>query len=132
MTSTIKQQILRLDISMRYTHRMQVLDAVQDLLESAFNFSDTHVALFDRSVEISSGTVFHHFTPMMLFVLDEIHCFDDICVVESGRDAEFGSEFLDVFLFRFVLSALSEFLQKRRKVNQLLRMVTEACLCDPP
>jgi hypothetical protein len=98
MTSTIKQQILRLDISMRYTHRMQVLDAVQDLLESAFNFSDTHVALFDRSVEISSGTVFHHFTPMMFFVL----------------------------------SALSEFLQKRRKLNQLLRMVTEACLCDPP
>jgi hypothetical protein len=53
----------------------------------------------------------------MLFVLDEVDSLNDVGVVQSGRDTEFRSELLDVFLFRLVLSSLSEFLQRTRWVE---------------
>ena len=110
MSPSVQKQILRLDIPVRHTHRMQILDTLQDLLETAFDFADAHVALFDGSVKISTWTILHDFTTMVLFVLNEVDGLDDIGVVQGGRDAEFRSELLDVFLFRLVLSSLSEFL----------------------
>lgn len=95
---------------MRNTHRVQILHAVQDLFERAFDLTDAHVALLDGSIEVSARTIFHDFAPMMLFVLNEIYRLDDVGMVERRGDAKLGGEFLDVFLFRLVLSTLSEFL----------------------
>lgn len=111
MTTTVEQQILGLDIPMSHTHRVQVFDPLEDLLETAFDLADAHVALLDGSVEVSTGTILHDLAPVMLLVLYEVDSLDDVGVMQGRRDAEFGSELLDVFLFGFVLSPLSKFLK---------------------
>lgn len=68
---------------MRNAHGMQILDTVQDLPERAFHFPDTHVALLDGCVEISTRTVLHDFTPVMLFVLNEINSFYHVGVMQG-------------------------------------------------
>lgn len=50
MSPTVQQQILRLDITMSNTHRMQVLDSQQDLLERTFDLSTRHATLLDSSI----------------------------------------------------------------------------------
>lgn len=80
------------------------------LLERALDFTGAHTAPLDGSVKISTRTVFHDFTPLLVFILNEVDGFDDIGVVERGADAELGSQLFDVLLLRLVLAALAEFL----------------------
>jgi len=92
------------------TLTMQVRDSSQDLPEAAFYFTRRHAPLLYRSVEISTRAELHHFAPVLALILYEVDSLDDVNVVESGRDTEFCCEFLDIFLFCFVLPALSELL----------------------
>jgi hypothetical protein len=50
MTPAVQQQVLWLDITVRDTHRVEVLNTQQDLLERAFDFSARHSTLFDSGV----------------------------------------------------------------------------------
>jgi len=45
---------------------------------------------------------------MLTLVLDEINGLDDVNMVQCRRNAKFGGEFLDVFLFRFILASFSK------------------------
>lgn len=88
MTSAVKQKVLGLDIPMSDTHRVKVLDSLEDLLETALDLADAHVALLDGGVQVSTGAILHDFTPVMLLVLNEIDSLDDIGMVQGRRDAK--------------------------------------------
>lgn len=111
MTPSVQQQVLRLNVSVGYTHRMQIRNSVQDLLETALDFATLHPPFLDRSIEIATGTVFHDFAPVVSFVLHKIDCLHNVDVVESRGDAEFRRQFLDVILLRLLFATLSELLQ---------------------
>lgn len=114
MTSPIEQQILRLNVPMGDSHRMQIGNSFENLLEVAIDRRARHIALLDRRVQIAARAVLHHLTPMMTFVLDEIDGFDHVGVVQGGRDAELRGELLNVVFLRLVLASLSEFLTKEK------------------
>lgn len=109
MSLGIKEQILRLYIPMGHTLTVQVPDSIKYLLEAALDFTRGHPPFLDGGVQVPTRAKLHHFTPFLLFVLDEINCLDDVDVVESGGYTEFGGEFLDVFFFCFIFAAFSEF-----------------------
>jgi hypothetical protein len=88
VTSAVKQKVLGLDIPMSDTHRVKVLDSLEDLLETALDLADAHVALLDGGVQVSTGAILHDFTPVMLLVLNEIDSLDDVGMVQSRRDAK--------------------------------------------
>ena len=62
---------------------MQVIDTIQDLLETAFDLARRHPTLLDRSVQISAWTKLHYFTPVLVLVLNEIHSLNDIDVMQG-------------------------------------------------
>jgi len=49
---------------------------------------------------------------MLILVLNEIDCLDDVDMVQGRGNAVLGGELLDIFLLRFILSPLTEFLGK--------------------
>jgi hypothetical protein len=110
MTLGIKVKILRFEISMGHALAMQVREAADDLFETTFDLGLGHAASFDRGVEISAWAKLHYFAPTQMFVLDEVHGFDDVYVVQGRGYTKLGSEFLHVFLFRLVLSPFAELL----------------------
>lgn len=110
MTLRVEEQILRLDVTMGDTLAVEVVDASEDLLEAAFDLRWRHAAAFDRSIEITARAELHNFTPVQLLVLDEINRLDDVDVMKGRRNAELGSELLDVLLLRLVLPSFPEFL----------------------
>lgn len=82
MTMSVQQEVLRFDVAMRNAHRMEVSDAVDDLLEATFDFCLTHPTAFDGRIQVAAGTVFHHFAPMPIFILHQIHRLDDVDVMK--------------------------------------------------
>ncbi len=90
---------------------MEVLDPLQNLLETAFDLATRHATLLDRSVEITAWTVLHDLAPMMSLVLDQIDRLHDVGMMQCRRYTEFGRQFFDVVLLGFVLAAFSEFLR---------------------
>ena len=89
---------------------VKICNAIEELLEAAFNLTSAHLTLFDGPIEIPTRAIFHNFTPMMLFVLDKVNRLDDVDVVQRRGNTELGSEFLHVLLFCLVLPPLAEFL----------------------
>ena len=83
MTFRVEEEVLRLDISMRDSHRMEVRDSAEDLLKVRVDLSGGHVAFLDRGVEISSGTVLHHLAPVRLLILNEIDRFHDVLAAKA-------------------------------------------------
>jgi len=49
---------------------------------------------------------------MLILILNEVNGFHNVGMVQSGRYTEFCGELFDVFLFRFILAALAELLNK--------------------
>ncbi len=107
---SIEEQILRLDIPMSDTLPVQIRNASDNLLEAALDLGRTHTTLLDGSIQVTTRTELHDFTPVMIVVLNEVHSFHDINMMQSRRDAKFGSELLHIFLLSFILSSLSKFL----------------------
>ena len=85
VTFRINQKVLRLDIPMSDSHRVQVRDTGDDLLEVGIDLHRFEVTLLDRCVKVSSRAVLHNFAPMLLFVLNEIDSFDNV-VTEDDDD----------------------------------------------
>lgn len=78
MAHRIEEEVLRLDVAVRDAHRVEVRHAREDLLEVRVDRRGRHVALLDRCVEVSAGTILHHFAPVRLLVLYEIDRLDDV------------------------------------------------------
>lgn len=91
---------------------VQIVDARHDLLEAALDFAGGHGTFLDGSIKITAGTVFHDFTPTLLFILNKIDSLHDIGVMQGGRDTEFGSEFLDILFLCLILPSLTELLHE--------------------
>ena len=60
---------------------MQVFDAAEYLLETAFDLGWRHSTFFDGRVKVPSWTKLHDFTPVPILILHEIDCLDDVGVV---------------------------------------------------
>lgn len=57
VTLVVEQQVLRLDVSVCDTHRVQVSNAVHQLLEAAINLGSRHMSLLDCVVQVSTRAV---------------------------------------------------------------------------
>ena len=110
MTLVIEEYILRFEVTVGHTLRMEVGNPLQDLLEATFGFAWSHTPFLDRGVEVTTWAEFHDLAPVLILILNEIYSLNDVDVMEGGRYAKFGGKFLHVFLFRLVLPSLSEFL----------------------
>jgi hypothetical protein len=113
MALSIEEQVLRLDVAMGDALRMEVGDALEDLLERAFDLTGRHAALLDGGIEVASGTELHDLAPALLLVLHQVDGLDDVDMVKSRRDAELCSQLLDVLFLSLVLAALAELLWPR-------------------
>jgi hypothetical protein len=113
VTLCVKEQVLWLDVTVSDALAVQVCDAVQNLLEAAFDFRRRHAAFLDRGVEVAAGTKLHHFAPVLVFILNEVNGLDNVDVVQRRRYAELGGEFLDILLLCFVLSSFAELLREK-------------------
>lgn len=82
MPSSIKKQVLGLDVAVSDALTMQICNSTEDLLEAALYFAGGHTSFLDGCVQVATWTVFHDFTPPLLFVLYEVHRFNDIDVVQ--------------------------------------------------
>jgi hypothetical protein len=110
VTLVIEEYILRFEVAVSNTLRMEVGNSLQDLLEATLGFAWRHTPFLDRGVEVTTGTEFHDLAPVLIFILNEIYSLNDVDVMEGGRYTKFGGKFLHVFLFRLVLPSLSELL----------------------
>ena len=75
---------------MRNSLAVQIRNAGQYLLKAAFNFAWRHSALLNCGIEVTAWTEFHHLAPMLVFVLDKVHGFDYVDMMESRGDAKLG------------------------------------------
>lgn len=91
MALGVEEQVLWLDITVGDALTVEIVDTAEDLLETTLDLARGHVALLDGGVEVSTGTELHDFAPVLLLVLDEVDCLDDVDVVEGGRYTELGS-----------------------------------------
>lgn len=66
---------------MRDTLGVQVVHASKNLLKAALDLGGRHTAAFDRGVEVPTGTELHYFTPVQVFILDEVDRLNDIGMV---------------------------------------------------
>jgi hypothetical protein len=106
----IEKKVFWFDVTVGDSLTVQIGNATQDLLETALDFVRRHPSFLDGSIEVATGTKFHNFAPFVVFILKKIDSLDDVDVVQSRGDAEFGSQLLDVFLFCFILPPLSKLL----------------------
>lgn len=56
---------------------------------------------------------YHDFTPVVLFVLNQIHGLDNVLMVQRRRDAELARQLLDILLLGLVLSPLAELFDRK-------------------
>lgn len=122
---SVEEEVLWLEIAMRDALRVEILDTHEKLLEATLALTRTHLTLFNRSVEVSTGAVLHDFAPVMCFVLYEIHRLDNINVVERRGDAKLGSQFLDILFLCLVLPTLAEFLDSIEFLFTPIPLVSE-------
>lgn len=50
---------------------------------------------------------------MLVLVLNEIHCLNNVEVVQGGGNTKLCRELLDILLFRFILSSFPELLNTK-------------------
>ena len=82
MPVVIKEDVLRLEVTVGHALRVEVADAGEDLLEAALDLAWGHVALLDRSVEVAARTKLHDLTPMQVLVLYEVDGLNDVDMVQ--------------------------------------------------
>lgn len=100
MTFGIEEQIFRFNIPVSDTLTMEIGDSMKYLLETALGLAGAHASvkgisrrsmkmkkmhspLLDCSVQISSWTKLHDFTPMLILILDQINGLDDIGMMQG-------------------------------------------------
>jgi hypothetical protein len=59
-----------------------------------------------------------HLTPVMIFILDQIHRLDNVGMVQGRGDAEFRRELLHVVPFAFILATLTKLLLRHPLYQQ--------------
>jgi hypothetical protein len=74
-----KKEILRLEISVDYSHLMHISNAAHHLLEIAVSLIDLKFACGkDEGAEVSTSTEFHHFIVISFRILEGFKCVDNI------------------------------------------------------
>ena len=63
------------------TLAVKIADTRQYLLETTLDFAGGHSAFLDCGVKITTGTVFHDFTPVLVLVLDQVDSLNNIDMV---------------------------------------------------
>lgn len=123
MTLRIKEEVLRLDVTMCDTLVVEVLNPSENLPETTFHLRWGHATSLDRSIEITARAELHDFAPMQSLVLNEVHGLDDVDVMERRRDAELRRELLDVFFLSLIFPPFPELLQSqlRQRLGTLVR-----------
>ena len=117
----VEKEVLGLDVSMGDALRVEVLDTLENLFETTLYLTGTHATTSDRRVEITAGTVLHDLAPVLVLILDKINGLDDVWVVEGRRDAEFGSELLDILFLCLVLTTFTELLEGNEQASGTIR-----------
>jgi hypothetical protein len=79
----IKENVLRLDITMCDTLRVQIRNAGENLFETTLNLAWRHMSLLDGGVEISARTEFHDFAPVLVLILNEVDSLNNVNVVQG-------------------------------------------------
>lgn len=110
MTFGVKEQVFGFDVSMGDALAVQVRNPCQDLFETTLHFARRHAPLLDRRIQIATRTELHDLAPLFVLVLDQVNSFNDVDVVQRRGNAEFGGQFLDVFLFGLIFTSLPKFL----------------------
>jgi len=81
VTLVIEEYILRFEVAVSNTLRMEIGNSLQDLLEATFDFARRHTPFLDRGVEVTTGAEFHDLTPVLILILDEIDGLNDVDVM---------------------------------------------------
>lgn len=102
MPLRIEEEILRLEVSVSHALAVQIRHAAQYLPEATLDLARRHSALFDGSVQITTRTKLHYFTPVLALVLDKVDGLNNIDVVQCRRYTKLGGEFFDVLLLRLI------------------------------
>lgn len=104
----INHNVIKLQISMRQTHAVQVKDTTEDLQSAAGDLVARHLASHDDRKEIK-GSILHNFEPVAL-LMDDVDRLDDVAVMKGRTDAKFSCNFLVIFSLAFVCVAGAELL----------------------
>lgn len=67
---------------MGHSLTVKICDAGQDLLKAALNLAGGHAAALDSRIQVATWAKLHHFTPMLILVLNEIHSLDNIDMMQ--------------------------------------------------
>lgn len=92
----IKQQILRLEISMRYFELAHVLDAINDLMEKSKSYFFSESFSLDDVVEELSACSHFHDEEEMGVCLDDFVELDEVGVPDLLEDCDFSGDSFDV------------------------------------
>lgn len=111
LPTRIKKQVFGFDVPVSHSLFVKIINAAEDLLEAAFHFTRRHASFLDGSIQVTSGTIFHNLAPVLILILHQIHSLDYVHMVQSGRNAEFGCELLDILFLGLVLATLAKFLR---------------------
>lgn len=84
MTLVIEEYILRFEVAVGNTLRMEVGNSLQDLFEATLGFAWRHTPFFDCGVEVATGAEFHDLTPVLVLILNEIYGLNDVDMMEGG------------------------------------------------
>jgi hypothetical protein len=77
----VEKEIFWFNVTMGDALTVEIRDARKHLPEAAFDFAWRHTTLLDRSIEIPTRAKFHDLTPMLVLVLNEIHCLNNVDMV---------------------------------------------------
>lgn len=104
----VNHDIIKLQISMRQTHTVQIQDTTEDLQSATGDLVARHLACHDGGEEIE-GSILHNFEPVAL-LMDDVDRLDDVAVMKGRTDTELRCNLLVVLSLAFVGVAGAELL----------------------
>lgn len=110
-TAFIQHHVIKLQVSVSDTHRVQISDTIQHLSPAACDFLCRHFTTHDDIEEIV-GSIFHDFVKVGTF-LDNVKGFDDVGIMQCRTNTEFGSDFLDILLFIFTRLSFTKLFDRK-------------------
>ena len=104
----VNHNIIKLQISMRQTHTVQIQDTTEDLQSAAGNFVARHFACHDNREQVERS-ILHNLKPVAL-LMDDVDRLDDVAVMKGRTDTELSCNLLVVFPLTFVCVTGAELL----------------------
>lgn len=105
-TEVVEYEVVELKVAVGDAHVVEIVEAGQELTPAACDLLARHHARHDDGKEVVGG-IFHDFVEDGA-LLDDIEGLNDIGVVQSGTNAEFGRHLFDVIFIGLVGQLLTE------------------------